>query len=55
MEVIGFLNRLMKYLRITMNYEILYNGFLAMLERYNDAHWISYLDETKSTSGYVLS
>ena len=26
-----------------------------MLERYNDANWISNLDEIKSTSGYVFT
>ena len=31
------LTRLMKYLRGTMNYSILYSGFPIMLEGYNDA------------------
>ena len=38
-----------------MNYGILYSGFPAVLERYNDANWISYLDEIKSTRGYVFT
>ena len=49
------LARLMKYLRGTMNYGILYSGFLAVLEGYNDANWISDSDEIKSTSGYVFT
>ncbi|XP_075108911.1 uncharacterized protein LOC142180744 [Nicotiana tabacum] len=49
------LARLMKYLRGTMNYGILYSGFLSTLEGYNDANWISDSDETKSTSGYVFT
>ena len=49
------LARLMKYLRGTMNYGILYSGFPIMLEGYNDANWISDSDEIKSTSGYVFT
>ena len=49
------LARLMKYLRGTMNYGILYNGFPAVLEGYNDANWISDSNEIKSTSGYVFT
>ena len=37
-----------------MNYDILYSGFPAVLEGYNDANWISDSDEIKSTSGFVL-
>ena len=49
------LARLMKYLRGTMNYGILYSGFLAVLEEYNDDNWISDSNEIKSTSGYVFT
>ena len=38
-----------------MNYGILYSGFPAVLEGYNDANWISDLDEIKSTSSYVFT
>ena len=38
-----------------MNYGILYSGFPVVLEGYNDASWISDLDEIKSTSGYVFT
>lgn len=47
--------RLMKYLRGTINYGILYSGFPNVLEGYSDANWISDSDETKSTSGYVFT
>ena len=38
-----------------MNYGILYSGFPPMLEGYNDANWISYSNEIKSTIGYVFT
>jgi len=38
-----------------MDYGIEYSGFPAILEGYNDANWISDSNETKSTSGYVLT
>ncbi|XP_070045992.1 secreted RxLR effector protein 161-like [Nicotiana tomentosiformis] len=49
------LDRLIKYLRGTMNYGILYSEFPSTLEGYNDANWISDSDETKSTNGYVFT
>ncbi|XP_075076452.1 secreted RxLR effector protein 161-like [Nicotiana tabacum] len=49
------LDRLMKYLRGTMNYGILYSVFPSTLEGYNDTNWISDSDETKFTSGYVFT
>ena len=47
--------RLMRYLRGTMDYGIEYSGFPIVLEGYSDGNWISDLDETKSTSGYVFT
>ncbi|XP_071940012.1 uncharacterized protein [Coffea arabica] len=47
--------RLMKYLRGTMNFGILYSGFPNVLEGYSDANWISDPNDTKSTSGYVFT
>ncbi|XP_071912216.1 uncharacterized protein [Coffea arabica] len=47
--------RLMKYLRGTMNFGILYSGFSTVLEGYSDANWISDSNDTKSTSGYVFT
>jgi len=45
----------MKYLRGTMDYVIEYSEFLAMLEGYINANWVSDSDETKSTIGYVFT
>ena len=47
--------RLMKYLRGTMNYGILYSGFPIVLEGYNDDNQISDSNEIKSISGYVFT
>lgn len=47
--------RVLRYLRGTMNFDILYSGFSAVLEGYSDANWVSDSDETKSTSGYVFT
>ena len=49
------LNRLVKYLRGTMNYGIRCSGFPSTFEEYCDASWISDSDETKFTSGYVVT
>ena len=38
-----------------MDYNILYSGFSTVLEGYNDANWVSYSDEIKSTSRYVFT
>ena len=47
--------RLMKYLRGTINYDILYFGFSTVLEGYSDANWISDSNEIKSTNSHVLT
>ncbi|KAK6128742.1 hypothetical protein DH2020_037497 [Rehmannia glutinosa] len=47
--------RQMRYLKGTMNYGIMYSGYLAILEGYSDANWISDSDEIKSTSGYIFT
>ena len=47
--------RVLKYLRGTMNYGILYSGFLAVLEGYNDANQITDSNETKFTSDYIFT
>ena len=45
----------MKYLKGTMNYGNLYSGFLVVLEKNNDANWISNSNEIKSTTGYIFT
>ena len=42
----------MKY---TLNYGLYYTRYLAVLEGYSDANWISDTKDTKSTSGYVFT
>ena len=45
----------LKYLKGTINYSLMYCGFPSVLEGYSDANWISDSDELKSTSGYVIT
>jgi hypothetical protein len=49
------LERVMRYLKSTLNYEIHYSGNPKVLEGYSDSNWISDADEIKDTSGYVLT
>jgi hypothetical protein len=49
------LERVMHYLVGTMEYEIHYSGFAAILKGYSDANWISDLHELYATSGYVFT
>ena len=44
----------MKYLKGIIDYGIIYSGFSVVLEEYNNANWISNLDEIKSTSDYTF-
>ena len=43
------------YLDDTQNYVLHYNKYLAVLEGYSDANWITGSTQTKSTSGYVFT
>jgi len=45
----------LKYLKGTINYSLIYCGFPSVLEGYSDANWISDSDKLKSTSGYVIT
>ena len=48
--------RVMRYLKGTMNYGLHYTGYPSVLEGYSDANWISNADEMKATTGlYVYS
>ena len=49
------LERVMRYLKGTMSYNIHYTGHLKVLEGYCDTNWISDVDELYGTSGYVFS
>jgi hypothetical protein len=45
----------MHYLTGTMDYGIHYSSYPAVLEGYNDANWISDVDELYAISGYVFT
>jgi hypothetical protein len=49
------LERVMRYLKGTMNYGIHYTGYPRVLEGYSDSNWISDADEIKATSGYAFT
>ena len=49
------LERVMHYLKGTMDYGIHYTRYLRVLEGYSDSNWISDADEIKATSGYVFT
>ncbi|CAM8982250.1 unnamed protein product [Rhodiola kirilowii] len=46
--------RVLKYLKGTMNYGLIYTGFPSVLEGYTDASWITNLEDRSSTSGWVF-
>jgi len=45
----------LRYLRGTTWIGIHYSGYPPALEGYSDSNWISDVDETKATSGYVFT
>lgn len=47
--------RLMRYLKATLNYSLLYSGYPGVVEGYSDASWCSEPDECRSTGGYVFT
>ena len=49
------LERVLRYLKETMSYDIHYTGYLRVLEGYCDANWISNADNIYATSEYVFS
>jgi hypothetical protein len=49
------LERIMHYLVGTMDYEIHYSEYPAVLEGYSDTNWISDVDKLYATSGYVFT
>ncbi|CAM8900586.1 unnamed protein product [Rhodiola kirilowii] len=48
------IKRVLKYLKRTMNYDLVYAGFPSVLEGYTDASWITTLEDHSSTSGWVF-
>jgi hypothetical protein len=49
------LERVLRYLKGTMSYEIHNSGHLAVLEEYSDVNWISDIDQIYATSGYFFT
>ena len=49
------ITRVLKYLRFTHDYGLHYTRYLAILEGYSDANWISNVKDSKSHSGYVFT
>ena len=47
--------RVLRYLKYTQNYGLHYSKYLAVLEGYCDANWISDTKDSKSTSGYLFT
>jgi hypothetical protein len=45
----------MHYMASTMDYRIHYSSYLVVLEGYNDANWISDVDELYARSRYVFT
>ena len=45
---------LLRYLKGTINYNLHFNKFPAILEGYCDANWVTDNDEVNCTSGYVF-
>ena len=47
--------RVMRYLKGTMNYGLHYTGYPSVLEGYSDTNWISDANEMKATTGYMFT
>ena len=47
--------RVVGYVSHTKEYILRYKHYPHVLERYNDANWIVDSEESKSTSGYVIT
>ncbi|GJR05276.1 hypothetical protein Tco_0528260 [Tanacetum coccineum] len=48
------IQRVLMYLKKTINYRLIYSGFPSVLEGYTDAGWISNTEDNSSTSGWVF-
>nr|GEZ05270.1 zinc finger, CCHC-type [Tanacetum cinerariifolium] len=48
------IQRVLKYLKKTMDYRLTYIGYPSVLEGYTDASWISNTKDNSSTSGWVF-
>ncbi|GKE32434.1 zinc finger, CCHC-type containing protein [Tanacetum coccineum] len=48
------IQRVLKYLKKTMDYRLVYSGYPSVLEGYTDASWISNTEDNSSTSSWVF-
>ncbi|GKE06467.1 zinc finger, CCHC-type containing protein, partial [Tanacetum coccineum] len=48
------IQRVLKYLKKTMDYRLTYTGYPSVLEGYTDASWINNTKKNSSTSGWVF-
>ncbi|GJX02615.1 zinc finger, CCHC-type containing protein [Tanacetum coccineum] len=48
------IQRVLKYLKKTMDYRLMYSGYPSVLEGYTDASWISNTEDNSSISGWVF-
>ena len=49
------IGRILGYLKRTINLGLFYNDYLAVLEGYSDASWITSASDNKSTSGWIFT
>ena len=49
------LERVMRYLKGTMDYGLHYSGNPSVLEGYSDSNWITDSEDIKATSGYLFT
>ncbi|GKB46814.1 zinc finger, CCHC-type containing protein [Tanacetum coccineum] len=48
------IQRVLKYLKKTMDYRLTYTGYPSVLEGYTDTRWIGNIEDNSSTSGWVF-
>ncbi|GJR98879.1 zinc finger, CCHC-type containing protein [Tanacetum coccineum] len=48
------IQRVLKYLKKTMDYRLTYTGYPSVLKGYTDASWINNTEDNSSTSGWVF-
>ncbi|GJU00221.1 hypothetical protein Tco_1110559 [Tanacetum coccineum] len=48
------IQRVLKYLKKTMDYRLMYTSYPSVLEGYTDASWISNTEDDSSTSGWAF-
>ncbi|XP_073222612.1 secreted RxLR effector protein 161-like [Cicer arietinum] len=48
-------NRVLKYLKGTINYNLVYSGYPSVLEGYTNASWVTYVEDHASTSGWIFN